>query len=181
MQTREAYKALIRHEVFGNRRLSLWQKARRMYREPSLAAVYRIRAFQYHVSRSGFWHRWRAGRHSAVLCRRFQIFVGSRTQIGRGLVLPHPTGIVLGQAVKIGENCRIFQHVTVGSRRNGDYKRGLQPNIGKDCTLFSGCAVIGDVTLGDGVQIGANAVMNKNALPGSVWAGVPARCLSKEV
>ncbi len=185
MSEKETFEELVRAECFGGKKLGFFEKKRRLADSPQADAVYLIRLMQYHAAcaegkgLAAKLHRKKARRARRKLVRRYNIFVGDKTKIGKGLMLPHPTGIILGMKAEIGEKCKIFQGVTVGSRRNGEVKLGLQPHIGNNCTLFSGCAVIGGITLGDGVQVGANAVMNRDAEPGSVWAGVPARCLHK--
>lgn len=172
--SKEDYRAYILHEIYANKKLTLRQKFRQKYKNPSTNAVFLIRSMQFHSERNGI-HKNLYERAKLLLVRRYNIFVGKNTKIGIGLMLPHPSGIIIGQTVIIGRDCKIFQGVTIGSRRNGDWKLGKQPHIGDGCTLFSGCAVIGAIEIGVGVQIGANAVMNKNASDGSIWAGVPAR------
>ncbi len=176
--TKEEYKALLEKEVYRGTKKSEWLKRYRQREEnPSTNAVYLIRRFQYYASQKGKYNQRIARTAQLKLIRRYNIFVNAKTEIGAGLMLPHPTGIILGITVKIGKNWKIFQGVTVGSAHNGDVKFGLQPHIGDGCTLFSGAAVIGSCTIGNNVTIGANAVMNKDAPDDSVWAGVPARRL----
>jgi len=176
--TKDEYRALLEKEVFGKKPLSFWKRRRKLRYNASADAVYLLRTMQYHASQPGKRHKRLADRARMALIHRYNIFVGDKTVIGEGLKFPHPTGIIIGQAVEIGKNCRIFQGVTVGSRHNGDFKLKKQPHIGDDVTLFSGCGVIGAITVGDRVEIGANAVMNKDAPADTVWAGVPARQLS---
>ena len=174
MYTKEEYRELLRVEVYGTKKLGLLARYDRRHRNPSTNAVYLMRKMQYYAGR-GWLGRIISRRAQIKLVRRYNIFVGKNTIIGKGISFPHPTGIIIGQTVQIGERCKIFQGVTVGSRNNGDWKQGLQPHIGDDCTLFSGCAVIGAVTLGDKTIVGANAVMRCDSEPSSVWAGIPAR------
>ena len=180
MTAKENFLELVRAEAFGGKKLSAMQRHTILRDNPCADAVYLFRLMQYHAACTGRLHAYLAARAKVKLVRRNSIFVGYKTRIGKGLLLPHPACIILGQTVEIGENCKIFQNVTVGSRRNGEARFGLQPHIGNDVTLFSGCAVIGAVTIGDGVQIGANAVMNRDAASGSVWAGIPAREIVKK-
>lgn len=169
-------KKCLSTEVYGGKKPWLGMAIRARL-EPSKHAVMLVRKYQYH-ERVG--HKWRALFTRSRLARCYGIFVGAKTEIGLGLRLPHPTSIIIGQAVRLGSNCAVFQNVTLGSRNNGDYKLGLQPKVGDDCTLFAGCKVIGAVNLGDGTKIGANAVMNKDSEPGSVWVGIPAREVRKK-
>ena len=90
-------------------------------------------------------------------------------QIGGGLLIPHPNGIVIHPASKIGINCLIFQQVTLA----GAVETGLHVDIG------AGAKIIGPVTLGDHVQIGANAVVNKNIPSHKTAVGIPAKVINK--
>lgn len=67
---------------------------------------------------------------------------------------PHPTGIVIGRGVHIGTNVRVFQNVTIGSSRKGEY-----PKVGENVTLYSGAVVAGNLTIGAGAVVGANCVV----------------------
>lgn len=95
--------------------------------------------------------------------------------VGPGLALAHPGTVIVNGASKIGENCRIQTGVTLGST-NGSSKA---PIIGNNVFLGDGCKIIGDVSIADGVNIGANAVVVKSIHePNTTWGGVPARKLS---
>ncbi len=88
--------------------------------------------------------------------------------IGGGLLLPHPQGIVLHPDVVIGANCLIFQQVTI----TGGVRLGYHVDIG------AGAKILGPVTIGNNVRIGANAVVVKDVASGSTVVGVPAVCTS---
>lgn len=86
-------------------------------------------------------------------------------QIGGGLLLPHPTGIIIHPEARIGPNCLIFQQVTLAGA----------VTLGGHVDLGAGAKLIGPLTVGDHVQIGANAVVTSD-LPGDCIAvGIPAR------
>ena len=102
-------------------------------------------------------------------------------ELGVGLKLPHPTGIVIASK-SIGNHVTIYQQVTIGSARIGDYlaKGGAkQPVIGNDVVLFSGSKIIGEITVADGSCIGANAVLTKSTSNDTTYVGVPARKTGK--
>lgn len=82
--------------------------------------------------------------------------------------------IINGGAV-IGENCTIYQGVTIGMAR---LKGKNVPVIGNNCVLGAGSKVLGDITIGDNVMIGANAVVTKNIDSESVVAGNPAKVIN---
>ena len=84
--------------------------------------------------------------------------------IGGGLLLPHPQGIVLHPDVVVGANCLIFQQVTI----TGGVRLGYHVDIG------AGAKIIGPVTIGNNVIIGANAVVTKNIASDVTVVGIPA-------
>lgn len=134
-------------------------------------AIYLIRKLQF--AKSGRSKR----NYQRKLIHKYGIFCGSNTQIGLGLKLPHPNGIIIGDSVVIGDNVTIYQQVTIGSVRLGDWKNGKQPCVKSNSILFSGAKVLGAITLEEGTSVGANAVLTKNTAPGSTWVGIPAKPL----
>ena len=92
-------------------------------------------------------------------------------RIGGGLLLPHPTGIIIHPRVVIGVNCLIFHQVTLGT---GGKIPGV-PSIGGHVDIGTGAKVLGGVTVGDHARIGANAVVLRDVPEGATAVGVPAR------
>lgn len=88
--------------------------------------------------------------------------------------LPHPTGIAIHPNAEIGERVTIYQSVTIGIQREGSNV----PKIEDDVTLYAGCVIVGDVTIGEGSLVGANAVVLEDIPPRSVAAGIPAEVVS---
>lgn len=104
--------------------------------------------------------------------------------IARGAIVPscvnfpHPTGIVIGEGVKIEGDVHIFQNVTLGGARFGDSRDKRHPRICEGATIFSGAAVLGPVIIGKGALVGANAVVLHNVPAEAIAVGVPARVLT---
>lgn len=163
-------KEYIKVEVYGEHR-SLLGKIKSRYLSESTNALLLLRCSQFSKN------KLRRLYCTKTLRRRYGVYCGKETRIGIGLELPHPQGIVIGESVEIGDGCQIYQQVTLGSARKGDYKFGLQPRLGNRCRLFAGAKVIGDVTLGDNVTVGANAVLLRDAPDGTTCVGVPARVI----
>ena len=92
--------------------------------------------------------------------------------IGGGLLINHPNGIVIHPGAQIGVNCLIFQQVTVGTRGQG--KPGL-PVIGGHVDIGAGAKILGPIRIGDHAKIGANAVVVSDVPSGAVAIGIPAR------
>jgi serine O-acetyltransferase len=99
-----------------------------------------------------------------------------QAEIGPGLVLYHPTGVVIGPRVRVGARATIMQGVTLGSDAVivGD-ELGASPTVGDDAFIGPGAALFGAVALGDRVQVGANAVVTTSFGDDVVIAGAPAR------
>ena len=91
--------------------------------------------------------------------------------VGGGLYVPHPYGIVLG-VCDVGRDVTILQNVTVGVRKPGDRSRA---RIGDDAYLAAGAVLLGQIEIGAGATVAANAVVMIDVPPGAVAAGVPAR------
>lgn len=122
---------------------------------------------------SRFWMRMIYRR----LVFNYGCYISHSAKIGVGIQFPHPNGIIIGGSTVIGKNCIIYQQVTFGGKVVGDAQRGNYPTLGDNVTVFAGSKVIGDITIGDNVIIGANSVVNRNVPSNSIIAGVPAKAL----
>jgi serine O-acetyltransferase len=95
--------------------------------------------------------------------------------IGKHLVIDHGTGVVIGETAEIGDDCLIFHGSTLGGI-GGTGKR--HPTIGNKVMIGAGAKVLGPIKLGDGVKVGANAVVLKDVPPNSTVVGIPARIIA---
>ena len=96
-------------------------------------------------------------------------------QIGRRVFIDHATGVVIGQTAEVGNDVVIFHGVTLGGVAMAPGKR--HPTVGDHVMIGAGAKVLGPITVGTGVKIGANAVVVKDVPCGNVAIGVPARLL----
>jgi len=96
-------------------------------------------------------------------------------QIGPGMLISHPVGIVVGRGTTIGSEVTLFQGVTFGVRSWHPDSIRKFPRTGNKCFFFAGAAVLGDVTIGDNCVIGAHAVVLNNVPNGSLAFGAPAK------
>lgn len=103
-----------------------------------------------------------------------QLFLG--TPIKGGLLFGHFSCIIIAGGANIGENCTIYQGVTIGGMRG---PKGGVPVIGDNVIIFAGAKIIGNVKIGNNVVIGAGAVVINDIPDNSVVTGVPARVISK--
>lgn len=94
-----------------------------------------------------------------------------RCEIGGGLLMPHPNGIVIHPDVRIGPNALIMQQATLGANH------GAVPTIGGHVDIGPGARVLGGIVVGDHALIGANAVVLSDVPAYAVVAGIPARVI----
>lgn len=96
----------------------------------------------------------------------FGVEVTAECDIGPGLFLPHTQGTVIG-AARIGQNCTIYQGVTLGARElDMSFDHEQRPVLGDDVIVGSGAKVIGPVNIGDGARIGSNANLTESVPAG---------------
>ena len=93
-------------------------------------------------------------------------------KIGEGFLIQHGFATII-DAETIGRNCKVFQQVTIGY--NGDKR----PSIGDNVMICAGAKVLGGITVGNHVVIGANAVVVHDVPDGTVVGGVPAKVLKR--
>ena len=95
---------------------------------------------------------------------------------GRRVFIDHGMGIVVGETAEIGDECTIYQGVTLGG--TSLYKGTKRhPTLGKGVVVSAGAKVLGGFTVGDGARVGANAVLLKPVPPGATAVGIPARII----
>jgi serine O-acetyltransferase len=114
-----------------------------------------------------------AGKAFVVL--GFGIYIPVRANIGKGFVIHNFSGIFICES-KIGENFIVFQNVTIGHLRG----QPEPPKLGDNVFLAAGAKVLGSVTLGNNVAVGANSVVVNDVPDNCTVMGVPARIISRD-
>jgi serine O-acetyltransferase len=101
-------------------------------------------------------------------------------KIGRRVFLDHGLGIVIGETTEIGDDCTIYQGVTLGGT---SLYKGVKrhPTLGKGVVVSAGAKVLGGFTVGDGARVGSNAVVLKEIPAGATAVGIPARILHPDL
>jgi len=99
--------------------------------------------------------------------------------IGRRVFIDHGMGVVIGETAEIGDDCTIYQGVTLGGT---SLYRGAKrhPTLGKGVVIGAGAKVLGGFTVGDGAKVGSNAVVVKPVPAGVTAVGNPARLIDPE-
>jgi serine O-acetyltransferase len=92
-------------------------------------------------------------------------------QIGEGLFIDHGMGVVIGETAVIGDDCHLYQGVTLGGTSTKRAKR--HPTLGNRVVVGAGSKIIGAVTIGDGAKIGAGSVVVTNVPANATVVGVP--------
>ena len=141
-----------------------------------------VHALLFHRLAHRAW-RWRLfwlGRfisHMARFMTGIEIHPGAR--IGRRVFIDHGMGVVIGETAEIGDDCTIYQGVTLGGT---SLYRGTKrhPTLGKGVVIGAGAKVLGGFEVGEGAKVGSNAVVVKPVPAGATAVGNPARLLEPD-
>jgi serine O-acetyltransferase len=98
--------------------------------------------------------------------------------IGRRFFIDHGAGVVIGETAIVGDDVLMYHQVTLGGTSLEKTKR--HPTVGSNVLLGMGAKVLGNITVGDGARIGANAVVTRDIPPNTSVVGVPGRILVQD-
>ncbi|MBR2499839.1 MAG: serine O-acetyltransferase [Clostridia bacterium] len=154
-----------------------------MDRDPAARNAFEV-FFMYPGFHAVFWHRlshWLFKKKRYTLARyvsqtiRFWtgIEIHPGAKIGKGLFIDHGMGVIIGETTEIGDNCTIYQGVTLGGTGKDVGKR--HPTIGNNVLIGAGAKVLGPFKVGDNSKIAANAVVLSEVPENTTCVGVPAR------
>ena len=96
--------------------------------------------------------------------------------VGKGFRIDHFGGVVVSGYARFGDHCVLRNGVTVGIKKEGQRKA---PRFGNHVSIGAGAKCLGDITIGDNVDIGANAVVLQDVPSYSIAVGIPARVIPK--
>lgn len=115
--------------------------------------------------------------HIARVITGIEIHPGAT--IGRRVFIDHGFGVVIGETAEVGDDCTIYQGVTLGGTSlNKGAKR--HPTLGRGAIIGAGAKVLGGFTVGEGAKIGSNAVVVKEVPAGATAVGNPAHIVQKD-
>ena len=134
-------------------------------------------ALMFHRLAHWLWRRgwFLAGRFVSYLGRmQTGIEIHPGAEIGKRLFIDHGMGVVIGETAEIGDDCTLYQGVTLGgtSLTPGEKRH---PTLGNNVIVSSGAQVLGPFRVGDGARVGAQAVVLSEVPDGATMVGIPAR------
>lgn len=142
---------------------------------PSFKALRAYRRAHKHYLKG---HFFRARAISQRALRKTGIEIHPGAKIGKGLFIDHGSGVVIGETTEIGDNCTIYQNVTLGGTGKETGKR--HPTLGNNVMVGAGARVLGPFKVGDNSKIAANAVVLSEVPPNCTAVGVPARIVKRD-
>ena len=135
------------------------------------------------------WHRvahWFYEHHMFFIARLISqvarfftlIEIHPGAQLGHGILIDHGCGVVIGETAVVGDNCTIYQGVTLGGV--GTQKGKRHPTLGNNVTVGSGAKILGSFEVGDNCSVAANAVLLRPLEENTTAVGIPARPVKKD-
>jgi serine O-acetyltransferase len=162
-----------RHEPQISAEIPDWSREQpQQFWDPGRKLLLAMRRYQYWNGKPGLVARL-IGKWCVLRHRFWTVVTGAdipiNCNIGGGLLIPHPNGIVIHPDARIGVNCLIFHQVTIGTR-----ERPGSPQIGGHVDIGAGAKVLGPIAIGAHAKIGANSVVLRDVPTATVAVGVPA-------
>lgn len=156
-----------------------WSREKpRKFWDPSRKLLRSIRVYQEYKVKKGFVALF-FSKVCVVRHMFWSVVTGAdipiNCNLGGGLLIPHPNGIVIHPDTEVGVNCLIHQQVTFGVKRGVN----VAPRIGGHVDIGAGAKIIGPIVIGNDVLVGANAVVVADVNQGMIVAGVPAKVVGK--
>lgn len=151
-------------------------------RDPALHSVWEVllypsfwailsyrRAHKQYLKGHFFRARWISQRSA----KKTRIEIHPGAQIGKGLFIDHGTGVVIGETTIIGDNCTLYQGVTLGGTGKEQGKR--HPTLGNNVLVGAGAKVLGSFKIGDNCRIAAGSVVLQEVPANCTVVGIPGR------
>lgn len=98
--------------------------------------------------------------------------------IGRSFFIDHAMGVIIGETTVIGDNCTLYQGVTLGGTGKETGKR--HPTLGNNVLVGVGASVLGNITIGDNSKVGGGAVVVCDVPPNSTVVGIPGHVVVRD-
>ena len=133
-----------------------------------------------HVPEHWLWehgHRSLARVLSQITRHITGVEIHPAAQIGKHFFIDHAMGVVIGETTIVGDNCVLYQGVTLGGTGNETGKR--HPTLGNNVTVGTGAKVLGNIRIGNNVKIGGNSVVVKDVPDNCTVVGVSGRIIKR--
>ena len=143
-----------------------------LYQGVHALIAYRIAHWLY-IRTHFFLARW-ISQHSR---KRTLIAIHPGAILGHGIFIDHGAGVVIGETAEVGDNCLIYQCVTLGGTGQNIGKR--HPTLGKNVMVGAGAQVLGPIYIGDNCKVASNAVVLNSVPAGTTVAGMPDKSVVK--
>lgn len=124
---------------------------------------------------------WRDGRRDFALylqsqaSRIFAVDIHPAARFGKGIMIDHATGLVVGETAMVGDNCSFLHGVTLGG--SGKETGDRNPKIGDNVLIGAGAKVLGNIAVGNCSRVAAGSVVLSEVPPNTTVAGVPAKVI----
>ena len=128
-------------------------------------------------------HLWQHDRHALALqiqsqmSEVFGLDIHPAARIGRGVLIDHGTGVVIGETAVVEDDVSMLHEVTLGG--TGKEVGDRHPKIRRGVLIGAGAKIIGNIEIGEGAKIGSGAVVLQPVPPHTTVAGVPAKIVGK--
>mgnify|MGYP002554516017 CR=1 FL=1 len=132
------------------------------------------RAHKLYLKGHYFWARFISQRAA----RKTGIEIHPGATIGKGFFIDHGSGVIIGETTVIGDDCTLYQGVTLGGTGKETGKR--HPTLGNNVLVGVGASVLGNITLGDNAKVGGGAVVVSDVPPNSTVVGIPGHIVVRD-
>lgn len=109
----------------------------------------------------------------SLISKTFGVDIHPAATIGKGILIDHATGVVIGETAVVGDNVSLLHNVTLGG--TGKERGDRHPKVGNGVLIAAGAKVLGNIRIGEGAKIGAGSVVLHSVKPHSTVVGVPAK------
>lgn len=135
-----------------------------------------FQALQAHRAAHYFWNLER--QHLALFLQSrvsdvFAVDIHPAARIGKGILIDHATGLVIGETAVVGDNVSMLHAVTLGG--TGKVRGDRHPKVQDGVLIAAGAKVLGNVIVGEGAKVASGAVVLRDVPPRTTVAGIPAR------
>lgn len=140
-----------------------------------------VHAVMIHRIAHKLWRRnWRySARFVAYLSRAISnIDIHPGATIGHRFFIDHGAGVVIGETAIVGNDVTLYHGVTLGGTSWNKGRR--HPTLGNNVLVGAGAKILGAITLGDGVRVGANSVVHRDIAPGKTVVGIPGKAVNTD-